>query len=271
MNCKIASNSWLVKRLPLEQVSYTCKLIPSFINTNTVHVQNEIMYCSCCFYERFGLPCRHMLHVLRSFPDYSQPSKIDISIHWWKSYYQFGYQTDPDQIVISNLLQDIESKDAKGPHCPREWYVRMPIITKLSIDWGNEDTQRLPSCSNYRISQEIYNKAMSMIAPFGMSTLSQQEDRVTLDFHQNILDSDDTSNLKKKDFHAFLSSSLKSLHASGSDLPMERWVEIRTILDKITAENHLLQVQNKPQSRKGTYISSCVADCKRRKTHGTKF
>ena len=282
MNCKISSNTWLVKRLPLEQVSHTCKLIPSFINTNTVHVQNDVMYCSCCLYERFGLPCRHMLHVLRSFPDYSEPSKIDISVLWWKSYYQFGYQTNPEQIVISKLLQEIESKEANGPSCPEKLYERLPIYKELPLEWGNEDKRRLPWCSNYRISQNTYNEAMSMLPPFGMCTMSQQEERSTLneddevsqDLHQNLLDIDDTSSnlmTKKQNFHAFLSSSLKSLHTSGSDLPMERWVQIRTIIDNISAENHLLQIKHKPQSNTGTYVSSCVPDCKRRKTHGTKY
>ena len=104
-------------------------------------------------------------------------------------------------------------------------YERLPIYKELPLDWGNEDKSRLPWCSNYRISQSIYNEAMSMLPPFGMSTMSQQEERVTLnedddvsqDLHHNLLDIDDTSNLlmKKQDFHAFLSSSLKSLHTSG--------------------------------------------------------
>ena len=279
MNCKNSSNTWLVKRLPLEQVSYTCKLIPSFININQVHVQNEVMFCSCCFFERFGLPCRHMLHVLRSFPEYSEPSKIDISIHWWKSYYLFGYQTDPDQVVISNLLQHIESKEAKGPQCLRIWYERKPIFIELGIEWGNDDSRRIPSCSNYRITEDIYNTSMSMTGPFGMSTLSQwkegvtpcEDDVISQDLDNNLLDVHDTSNLKKKDFHAFLSSSIKALHTSASDLSMGRWVQIRTMIDNICAENHLLQVQKKPESNIGTYVSSCVADCKRRKTHGTRY
>ena len=40
MSVKVESNVWLVKRLPIYQVPFSSKIIPSFINTSKVYVVN---------------------------------------------------------------------------------------------------------------------------------------------------------------------------------------------------------------------------------------
>jgi hypothetical protein len=60
------------------------KIISSFHRLRVVRYhQGGYLYCSCCHYERVGLPCAHILRVT---------DKLDISmcdVRWWKSYSYF--------------------------------------------------------------------------------------------------------------------------------------------------------------------------------------
>jgi hypothetical protein len=56
--------------------------IPKFIRLRIVHLKNGIAHCSCGFYCRHRLPCRHILHIVHDM-------KISYcGIHWTKLYAQ---------------------------------------------------------------------------------------------------------------------------------------------------------------------------------------
>ena len=262
-------------------------MIPAFINTNKVYVVNERMYCTCGGFQRFGLPCRHMLHVYETLDKSWEPTKEDISVHWWSAYYQFGHQIDEDDQRISVILNELSIHEITGPFCPVHMYEHSPVLSNLSSEWDDFDSI-IPKASNYMISQEIFADAMNMNGSFGMITLTNvvkddhgNHDQVNLsdpydlsqDFFRNSSTTQEMSValIKKQQLHAYLSSSIKELYTSGSDLPKDRWVTLKNTIDNLVDENHKLQVKGKKKQSVGKFISSCIDDCKRTKTHGTNY
>ena len=286
MSVKIETNVWLVKRLPIHQVPYTCKMIPSFINTNKVYVLDERMYCSCCFFQRFGFPCRHMFKVYQTLNSSWEPSKFDVSVHWWSTYYQFGYQICEDTRRISTILNELSLQEITGSYCPVQMYETFPIESNLSSEWKDFESN-IPKASNYMISKDLFLEAMNMKGVFGMITLSN----VDIDYHGNHDDLDSSialelsqdfvKNSQKQDMslssskqhrlHAYLSSSIKELYCSASDLPIDRWVTLKQNIDNLVDENHKLQVKRNRKQSVGKVVSSCIADCKRKTSHGTSY
>lgn len=69
--------------------------------------------CSCCCFERTGLPCVHILAVcLKLIPSYKGFNHHNISITWWNSYI---FKTFQDRSPLSKLFQKLAENDIIGP------------------------------------------------------------------------------------------------------------------------------------------------------------
>jgi hypothetical protein len=67
--------------------------MPIFKRIRIVSIANDgRLRCSCCYFERIGIVCRHMMHILQSVTheDYSGVSHRDISVFWWSTYAHFA-------------------------------------------------------------------------------------------------------------------------------------------------------------------------------------
>jgi hypothetical protein len=67
-------------------------VIPVFRRIRLVSIQSDCLYCNCCYFERIGIGCRHILHVLGilSAGEYPGFSHKDISVYWWSMYAHYG-------------------------------------------------------------------------------------------------------------------------------------------------------------------------------------
>jgi hypothetical protein len=81
--------------------------IPIFTKIRTVTVDTcGTMFCSCCLFERQGLPCTHQARVAglchesvgSTFPGFTHH---DIHVHWRSDYMNFAYKktTPPDMYI----------------------------------------------------------------------------------------------------------------------------------------------------------------------------
>jgi len=66
-------------------------ILPKFRRVRKVEVDDTSTFrCSCNFFERFGIPCCHMLSILSKFPNYEEPSTQNgVSAIYWKRYVFF--------------------------------------------------------------------------------------------------------------------------------------------------------------------------------------
>ena len=39
------------------------RIVPKFLRVRIVTKENDVLNCSCCYYERYGIPCSHIYHV----------------------------------------------------------------------------------------------------------------------------------------------------------------------------------------------------------------
>jgi MULE transposase domain/SWIM zinc finger len=95
---------------------YRFNLIPRFHRVRNVTVENNTFRCSCCFYDRFGLPCRHILHVMELIPG-CELSIGDVDIRWTKLYKRFAYPIENSDNVrdATNLINQAIELRASGP------------------------------------------------------------------------------------------------------------------------------------------------------------
>jgi hypothetical protein len=78
--------------------------ITKFFRVRIVHIQDEALHCSCGFFCRQRIPCRHMLHVLNEMCiEYC-------GVHWTTLYAQY-YGTDHP---IAPMLVEMQRKESNG-------------------------------------------------------------------------------------------------------------------------------------------------------------
>ena len=77
-----------------------------------------VLTCSCCLFQRIGIPCRHIMKVLADElgPGYRGISHHDVLVFWHKSYYYFGMG---DWTEMRDLLLKLSENDTTGPVLPQ--------------------------------------------------------------------------------------------------------------------------------------------------------
>lgn len=96
-------------------------LIPRFSRVRKVSVLKDTrtLLCSCMYFERTGLPCRHQMHVLCLIcPDYQGITHHDVSVTWWSEFARYGFSSDPNHKEISLLYSRLLMDDVHGPTIP---------------------------------------------------------------------------------------------------------------------------------------------------------
>ena len=68
-------------------------------------VRNMQLMCSCKFFERHGLPCRHLLRII------GEPRLTSCSVRWWNRYEYFYLRDDE----ITKYLSSMKDNELCGP------------------------------------------------------------------------------------------------------------------------------------------------------------
>jgi SWIM zinc finger len=111
-------------------------LIPRFkrVRVVTLNNNNEGL-CSCFYFERFGIPCRHVLHVFCkvSVLEY-EPGLRDVCIRWHNRYRQYAFTeaASANDKHIQETIEETLQCQVRGPKLPDA-----DIIT-LDISHNNE-------------------------------------------------------------------------------------------------------------------------------------
>ena len=96
--------------------------IPKFVRVRIITITNKIARCSCGFYARHRLPCRHLLHIL----DEMHVTYCGIR---WMNLYATYYGTESS---ISKKLEEIQSSEDDGLRLTNET-VQLLLNDKLQL------------------------------------------------------------------------------------------------------------------------------------------
>ena len=87
------SHTWLIHRELHEDLKKAGKEnvdlgfpVPKFIRTRMVRLIGDYLVCSCKFFERLGLPCRHLFYILQR-----GPIAADCATRWRRDYIALRY------------------------------------------------------------------------------------------------------------------------------------------------------------------------------------
>ena len=304
-NEKIGEHSWMVRMCPKLDKARTSSMHsvhPIYSRIRTVTVQNSRMKCSCKYFERVGLICRHMFNVMATFKHYQGPSHHDISVHWWANYYKNACLGT----TLSQGFEKLYDNDVTGPFIDYSHYEFFTYALVLcDPDWHNDPNY--PKVVNVELNFPQIKKLLETISiPIGCSQISSSEykqsdmvdtsNSVTeiVDFEENNIMSHDELAYPGIEFqlnqsideesdlpdHAsafeFLYPSFKEMCSLADGVcDKKRLLFLRKWIDEQAIENMKLSVEQSKKRKqaynKGTYVSSALPNNTKRKTHGNKF
>jgi hypothetical protein len=108
---RIDSNTWLVRgTIVRQEQNWQHKKnitipnpVPVFVRTRTIRLVDGHLLCSCAFYERFGLPCRHQFVVLGR-----GPTARDCAVRWRQDY--LAYYRQGNKVLDGEFTKAKESE-----------------------------------------------------------------------------------------------------------------------------------------------------------------
>ena len=169
---RTSSNEWYAVYDNYKQDQEFKTIYPLFHRRRKVIVKKKYFFCSCKKFERFGIPCRHILSVFRSFPLYTEPNYKDISVIYWKDYMYYAYSNhslcDDNTKSLVSMLEKLSDSDILGPSCTRTLY---------SSNYESSLNLKLPSkfnissliCKNYDTSHLAKHDIIYVPSEYGVS------------------------------------------------------------------------------------------------------
>ena len=85
---RTSTQTWLV--ILLAEHSPSKSIITKMKHVRTATLFDNKLTCSCSEMIVYGLPCRHVLYVASTIPNWKRPTHHDVSVRWWKAYYNYG-------------------------------------------------------------------------------------------------------------------------------------------------------------------------------------
>ena len=125
---RTTTQTWLV--VLLAEHSPSKSIIPKMKHVRTVTLFENTLTCSCSEMIVYRLPCRHVLHVASTIPNWKRPTHHDVPVRWWEAYYYYGItdnlKTDSDR-TIQKMLRLLRKKETVGLNVRIEDVCKLPI------------------------------------------------------------------------------------------------------------------------------------------------
>ena len=150
------------------------KFLPRYRHLRTVTSDdNSNCQCSCGFFQRFGIPCRH-LHAVAKFenPAFVGFTHHDVSVIWLRSYSHFAYTREHNSVAISQALEALSRDDVVGPRLTQhasEVALRSGHHYQSKYDTMFVERSAIECCWNYK-REEVLNCVQKYSSHVGSST-----------------------------------------------------------------------------------------------------
>jgi SWIM zinc finger len=110
--------------------------IPQFVRVRTVKLcsASNQLTCSCQYFERVGIPCRHIMKVMSAVlgSSYEGVTLKDVRVFWSRDYYFHGLDLSPQSVQRKPELLARCKDDIKGPTLQMELST-VPVIRNDNI------------------------------------------------------------------------------------------------------------------------------------------
>ena len=259
-------------------------LLPRFRRIRTVTRKDGLLYCSCCFRQRYGIDCSHIYNVVSQFQSYTEPSHHECALRWWSSYSLYGLAFNSSNTENEkNLMRTYEAlqrTEYTGLPVFNHVCSNVPIQTFVPSYFQRSD---FPNCLNFphlKVLQEDVSLGNHDVTGLTQIISSYPEDAL----NKIIADATNSdifskANPKKPSDNPYAELIPYFVELTSS---MEGWcddedfVDIKEFLTKKTSEfkgkanSILLEQGNKEIRRKREIVSSSIPSGKKKKAHGTK-
>ena len=182
---QVSDSIWKVKK---ESNSHVRPVHPTFIRTRSVCAKNcgtrgSFLICDCGLWQRFGIPCRHIIHVCHGNIDID-----DLALRWRKDYILYYMQVGYEE--YTKRCDNFISYPPMGPifrpeHCQhdsnhstpnRDWFFEeVRIIDGISqLDTLFKSSISQPASRNHE-EKDFSGLSQDINLNQNVSTISQQE------------------------------------------------------------------------------------------------
>jgi hypothetical protein len=107
---------WLLLRKDKETPDTQMGTVPNFRRVRKIrrHSDPGTLICDCCYFDRIGIPCRHIMALLDSIlgDEFKGITVNDVRVFWRIDYFFYGMQPRNN---MRSLLLDLRENDTKGP------------------------------------------------------------------------------------------------------------------------------------------------------------
>ena len=275
VNQRISFDEWRVMYHSYDKHHYKT-VIPVFKRIRTVKYHSGYFSCDCGHFDRHGIPCRHMLNVLSSFPLYDEPSHTDVSVRYWRSFIfhaNLNNNVSSEHAQVSKLMKHLQQHDVPGPSC------EMDILHSTEINPVLDSKFKIsqPCCVNYDL--ESIPQITTNTSGKGLSIDVFTDNNTVTEYHISVNDvlndqfainaslfNNARSLPRQREVWKQLSPVFKEmvsiLEQEGS---FDRLTEIKQFMTNVVTETKQKIMDNNPKHLQGRYISSHVPSCSERK------
>jgi len=120
---RISYTEWKIMYSSYDEDTYET-IIPVFKRIRTLKYVNGYIKCDCCYFERHGIPCRHMFHLSTHIPGYDEPTHHDVTVRYWKEYLYYSNSNKKcSQDIyndLSRMIKLLQCNDCSGLFVPED-------------------------------------------------------------------------------------------------------------------------------------------------------
>ena len=100
-----------------------------------VHICNGYIYYSCKYQTRYGIDCPHVYCVISQSKEFEEPSNHDISVCWWKTYYQISclLSDNKEFDALEKGMKTLQMNEKDGLPVELKWFNCLPIHNEKYI------------------------------------------------------------------------------------------------------------------------------------------
>ena len=318
-SCRVSKNTWMVlydsakedfiendkssknkkgrkkssKLLTAVEGNKKCSIIPRFARVRKVTLTDNVLRCSCCYRDRYGIDCAHVYHVVSSFNNYTEPSHHDCSVRWWSSFTQYGHYGNTSETVNENNLmktfQALLTSDLIGLPIRSASPENIPIeeIKNIPSKFRKIVQNKFPVCKNFpnlRVNAADINNMQHSVSGLSQDVMSFQECN-----EASILSLRDNTKKSQRSVYAELMPYFKELtchmeedyNRSEMDDVKKMFIQrtgyfkakaYKRSMKKYSKEKNMSKNESeKNTERKREYVSCSIPTSKKRKAHGTKY
>ena len=298
---RTSERMFLLVRLGIDLPQPVTCPIPQFRRVRKVEWIDRVLICDCGYFQRVGIPCRHLMKVMTIIiPEFQGVSHHHVSVVWWTAFSKYAYcrQQNQSKNMVNNMMarlcERLHQHDIRGPSVEFVALSCVPIVEVIPDQYAAKP-----------IELSVLNKTEAQwVALFrqrqGGRTSSTQYEKPPTNMTQESVVYDDCDDNDDDNCTTgaggFFNDTLVSFRSNPS-LPSQPFMELNPTFKELCAlykdnstsveidsiqafmsdmitkkrteiATHHSRLAGQPQV--GTLISSHVVSNKRRKTHGTK-